>query len=96
MSHEWLAQRVNFDYEIVTGEDCSTDATRSMEAHVFIAFRTVSGEFHINTSITDKCGMNSNGAVSYLNSAMDKKASETPKSPNFLGSNNTLPLIGFK
>ncbi len=30
-----LAQRVNFDYEIVVGEDCSTDSTRDilMEFH---------------------------------------------------------------
>ena len=91
-----LAQRVNFDYEIVTGEDCSMGGTRSMEAHIFIAFLTVSGEFHINTSIMDKCGMNSNGSVPYLNSAIDKKASETPMSSNFWGSNNALPPIGFK
>src|SRR6202047_4171706 len=25
-----LAQRVNFDYEIVVGEDCSTDSTRDI------------------------------------------------------------------
>jgi glycosyltransferase involved in cell wall biosynthesis len=25
-----LAQRVNFDYEIVIGEDCSTDGTRAV------------------------------------------------------------------
>jgi glycosyltransferase involved in cell wall biosynthesis len=25
-----LAQRVSFDYEIVVGEDCSTDATRAI------------------------------------------------------------------
>ena len=25
-----LAQRVNFDYEIVIGEDCSTDCTRAV------------------------------------------------------------------
>ena len=67
-----------------------------MEAHILIAFLTVSGEFHINTSRIDKCGMNSNGSVLYLNSAIDKKASETPMSSNFWGSNNALPLIGFK
>ena len=29
-----LAQRVNFDYEIVVGEDCSTDRTRD-DSHGF-------------------------------------------------------------
>jgi hypothetical protein len=68
----------------------------SMKAHIFIAFLTVSGEFNVMPWILDKCGMNSNGSVWYLNSAINKKATETPMSSNYLGSNNALPPIGFK